>query len=243
MVKSKNDVAWEKLFAKYDILNEVKVSGLYEISAKKINEFREARLMTKFDHSSNLPTIFEQNNLSILPISRGSYLIGCFEIFHKFNEGEASIQQVILPTDLESINVGNIGSEATAINCAYASNILQYFSEEEHLIPTVSGRMSSSQFEFYVNHKIFTQPFLINVNISQIEIDGGYEGNNSLILIEAKNYISDDFLIRQLYYPFRLWQNKVSKPVRPVFLTYTNGVFDLREYQFNQINNLSLIHI
>lgn len=243
MAKSKNDVAWESLFTKYNILSEVKTKGLYEISAKSINEFREARLMTKFDHSSNLPTIFAENNLSILPITRGSYLIGCFETFHDFNESETSIEQVMFPTNLESINVGDISSEATAINCAYVSEILHRFSREETLVPTVSGRMSSSQFDFYVNNKVLAQPSFVSVNNSQIEIDGGYEGHNSLILIEAKNYISDDFLIRQLYYPFRLWQNKLSKPVRPIFLTYTNGIFDLREYKFNAIDNYNSLEL
>lgn len=243
MAKSKNDVAWESLFTKYNILSEVKTKGLYEISAKSINEFREARLMTKFDHSSNLPTIFAENNLSILPITRGSYLIGCFETFHDFNESDTSIQQVMFPTNLESINVGDISSEATAINCAYVSEILHRFSDEEALVPTVSGRMSSSQFDFYVNNKVLAQPSFISVNNSQIEIDSGYEGHNSLILIEAKNYISDDFLIRQLYYPFRLWQNKLSKPVRPIFLTYTNGIFDLREYKFNAIDNYNSLEL
>lgn len=243
MAKSKNDVAWESLFTKYNILSEVKTKGLYEISAKSINEFREARLMTKFDHSSNLPTIFAENNLSILPITRGSYLIGCFETFHDFNESDTSIQQVMFPTNLESINVGDISSEATAINCAYVSEILHRFSDEEALVPTVSGRMSSSQFDFYVNNKVLAQPSFISVNNSQIEIDGGYEGHNSLILIEAKNYISDDFLIRQLYYPFQLWQNKLSKPVRPIFLTYTNGIFDLREYKFNAIDNYNSLEL
>lgn len=243
MAKSKNDVAWESLFTKYNILSEVKTKGLYEISAKSINEFREARLMTKFDHSSNLPTIFAENNLSILPITRGSYLIGCFETFHDFNESDTSIEQVMFPTNLESINVGDISSEATAINCAYVSEILHRFSREETLVPTVSGRMSSSQFDFYVNNKVLAQPSFVSVNNSQIEIDGGYEGHNSLILIEAKNYISDDFLIRQLYYPFRLWQNKLSKPVRPIFLTYTNGIFDLREYKFNAIDNYNSLEL
>ena len=32
-----------------------------------------------------------------------------------------------------------------------------------------------------------------NVNNSQIEIDGGFEGVETLSLIEAKNSLSDDF--------------------------------------------------
>lgn len=85
--------------------------------------------------------------------------------------------------------------------------------------------------------------FKINVENSQIEIDGGYEGDNSLNLIEAKNYISDDFLIRQLYYPYRLWSNKITKRVRPIFLTYSNGIFHLREYEFTTPNLYNSIRL
>lgn len=63
-------------------------------------------------------------------------------------------------------------------------------------------------------------------------------------LIEAKNYISDDFLIRQLYYPYRLWSNKITKQVRPIFLTYSNGIFSLREYKFTDVelyNSICLV--
>ncbi len=95
--------------------------------------------------------------------------------------------------------------------------------------------MSSSSFNFGINSP--KGLFNVNVGNSQIEIDGGYEGDNSLNLIEAKNYISDDFLVRQLYYPFKLWSGKIQKQVRPIFLTYSNGVFHLREYAFSNINH------
>lgn len=71
MSDSKNNTAWIKLFTKYNILDRVTADGLYEIKSSEINEFREARLMTKFDFKSQLPEIFSNNNLSILPISRG----------------------------------------------------------------------------------------------------------------------------------------------------------------------------
>ena len=102
-------------------------------------------------------------------------------------------------------------------------------------MPTVSGRMSSSSFDFNINSS--KGLFKVSVGNSQIEIDGGYEGDNSLNLIEAKNYISDDFLVRQLYYPYKLWNNKITKQVRPIFLTYTNGIFHLREYTFANVNH------
>ena len=235
MSKSKNDLAWGKIFEKHKILDEISKVGHVEISATEINKFREARLMTKFDHKSQLPKLFADNNLSILPISRGGYVIGTFETFCDFNLDDDKVSPIDFPSFLESLDYKDITSEATAINCTFVSKILQDFTNEENLFPTVSGRMGSSSFTFEINTAKGLSK--INVNNSQIEIDGGYEGDNSLVLIEAKNYISKDFLVRQLYYPFKLWNGKINKKVRPIFLTYSNGIFHLREYEFVDINH------
>jgi len=235
MSKSKNDIAWEKIFEKYKILERISKDGNVDITASKINEFREARLMTKFDHKSQLPKLFAENNLSILPTSRGGYVIGQFETFFDFNTDEIEVTPIEFPTFLESLDYRDITSEASAINCAFVSKILHDFTGEENLLPTVSGRMSSSSFNFNINST--SGLFKVNVGNSQVEIDGGYEGDSSLNIIEAKNYISDDFLVRQLYYPFKLWSSKIQKQVRPIFLTYTNGVFHLREYIFTNPNH------
>lgn len=241
MSKSKNDIAWEKIFEKYNVLETIDSVGYITISSTNINEFREARLMTKFDHKSQLPELFASNKLSILPTSRGGYVIGSFDTFCDFNLDDTEVSKIDFPTFLESLDYRNISSEATAINCAFVSNILQDFTQEENLFPTVSGRMSSSTFNFNINSS--TGLFQISVGNSQIEIDGGYEGDYSLNLIEAKNYISDDFLVRQLYYPYKLWSGKIQKKVRPIFLTYSNGVFHLREYIFNDINHYNSIQL
>lgn len=63
-------------------------------------------------------------------------------------------------------------------------------------------------------------------------------------LFEAKRDLSDDFLIRQLYYPFRVWSTRVTKTVKTVFLIFSNGMFNLYEYQFenpNDYNSLILV--
>ena len=87
MSKSKNDLAWEKIFEKHLILDKLKNFDYFSISSSDINEFREARLMTKFDCRSQLPKIFDKNKLSILPVSRGNYIIGEFEINSPGNFG------------------------------------------------------------------------------------------------------------------------------------------------------------
>lgn len=241
MSDTKNDIAWNKLFAQYKIAEKVFTDGAFKITSTQINAFREARLMTKFDFKSQLPKIFADNKLSILPVSRGGYIISDFETFKDFESDKTEINNVDFPNYLESIDYDNISSEATALNCAFVTGITEDFVQEE-LKPTVSGRMSSLAFNFKINTK--SKPIRIDVNNSQIEIDGGYEGPNSLCLLEAKNSISKDFLVRQLYYPFRLWNEKVSKRVRPIFLTYSNGIFHFREYLFEDplhYNSIKLI--
>lgn len=239
--KTLNDKAWENLFDKYNILNKIKKDELFIITSKQINEFREARLMTKFDHRINLPILFEENKLGILPITRGSYVISNFETYHEFEPINSKITKVKRPNYIHSIDFENITSEATALNAAFLSGILADFSEEENLFPTVDGRMSSESFELNINNTNLGKTQSISVVNSQIEIDGGYEGFDSLSLIEAKNSLSKDFLIRQLYYPYRLWEDRVRKPVKSIFLTYTNGVFNLYEYMFEDYKNYNSV--
>ena len=242
MNDSKNDKEWIKLFEKHKILENLATNRQYIINASDINEFRQARLMTKFDHKSQLPKIFSDNNLSILPISRGSYVISNFETFHKFEKDNVAPIRVEFPNYVESLDYKNISSESTAINCAFITKMFMDFVQEEELLSTVSGRMSSSIFDFNINSQ--DGEMKVNVNKAQIEIDGGYEGLSALFLIEAKNYISNDFIIRQLFYPYKLWASKVKKIVKPLFLTYTNGIFHIREYTFedpNHYNSIKLI--
>ncbi|MCC8022747.1 MAG: hypothetical protein LIO46_03050, partial [Clostridiales bacterium] len=75
-------------------------------------------------------------------------------------------------------------------------------------------------------------PYSLHVANSQIEIDGGFENRNAFCLMEAKNVVHSDFLIRQLYYPLRCWRSRIAKLIRPVFLVYSNQVFRLLEYAF-----------
>ncbi len=199
--------------------------------------------MTKFDHRFQLPQTLADRNLSLLSISRGSYLLADIQTFEKFTENpQLEITDFTIPSYIESLDFSIITSEALAINCAYVSHILQNFTQDKNLLPTVNGRMGSQSFGFNIR-RVNGSNLHVDVQNAQIEIDGGYEGD-SLYLIEAKNNIFSDFSIRQLYYPYRLWQSKIAKPVRPIFLTYTNGIFHFREYQFSDLydyNSISLI--
>ena len=51
--KGLNDIAWEQLFKKYDILKHIERTGQFQISSKQIKEVRVPRLMTNLDHTIN----------------------------------------------------------------------------------------------------------------------------------------------------------------------------------------------
>lgn len=243
MSKNLNDLAWEKLFDKYNILQKIENDGVFNISAEQIKEFREPRLMAKFDHNIDLPEIFLKNKLAILPTTRGEYIISHFDAYHKFEDDSSPIIRVPLPSYIQSLDSNNITSEAIALHCAVASGIIADFTEDSDIFATVSGRMGSGIFSFNINDVKLQSYHQVNVANSQIEIDAGYEGVSCLALFEAKLNISDDFLIRQLYYPFRTWLKRVTKPIKTIFFIYSNGIFRLFEYAFSNVNNYNSLQL
>lgn len=237
-----NDRAWELLFEKYDIKEQVHRNGMYQITADQIREFREPRLMTKFDTKESIPGAFGRGNkMSILPDSRGSYVIGQFAAYLEFPEMERKIKHVDFPDYLETISKTNINSEANVINVMGVTNILEDFLNEDQLIQTISGRMKSGIFDFSIQNNKDQSLHQISVKNAQIEIDAGFENHNCVCIMEAKNVVHKDFIVRQLYYPYRLWRGKVNKPVRTVFLVYSNNIFRLLEYEFSDPNCYSSI--
>ncbi|MBQ7665389.1 MAG: hypothetical protein IJS42_01600 [Synergistaceae bacterium] len=243
---SKNDDAWENLFMKYDILKHIDKNGQFRITSEQIKEFREPRLMTKFDHRINLPALFSKHDLAILPVTRGDYIIAHFDAYHELEHSDSYIEKVNRPDNIQSLDYNNIQSEAIALNCALAAGIIADFLEDDSLIATASGRMGTGSFDFSISDTKSRTLRNVNVINAQMEIDASYEGNACMAVFEAKlakREISEDFMIRQLYYPFRVWHERIIKPVRPVFFVYSNDVFRLYEYVFDDRYNYSSIRL
>ena len=238
-----NDKAWEILFERHKILEEVEKKGFFEIASGQINQERESRLMAKFDHSVNLPDIFRDNDLSILPISRSKYVIGKFDThFEVKYDSEIEVIPFEFPPGIESIDYTNLYSESSALHCAFNIGIIDDLFGEKTAY-TVSGRMSTESFDFNIINSLANKAYSIKVKNSQCEIDAGFESNNYFVLIEAKNYAIDDFLIRQLYYPYRLWSKKMAKKVIPVLMTYSNDIFSFFIYEFSNDENYNSLKL
>lgn len=243
------DKKWQLIFDKYQILEHIDKHGTFTISSLQINEFKQARLMTKFDYINSLPDLFYSNGLSILPISRGSYIIGRFNAYSKISntdeEFEKDIIELPFPSWIETLNHQNVTSEATLLNAAYISGMIHELTGDKKIYQTVSGRGSSESFDFFIrsSHDL-DKRYSIEVNNSQLEIDAGFETPDSLMLVEAKNNVTSSFLIRQLYYPFRLWEKKIKKKTQPVYLQYKNGIYNFSLFEFidkHDYNSLILL--
>jgi hypothetical protein len=103
--------------------------------------------------------------------------------------------------------------------------------------------MSTGRFSYFINDSRRGKPFEIQVNNSQLEIDSGFEGQSAFALVEAKNESVQDFLVRQLYYPYRLWKSKTTKSIIPIFMSYSNDVFSFYVFLFERENNYNSIQL
>lgn len=256
--EGKTNLAWNALLEKYPIEETVETNGLYDITAEAIKEFREPRLMTKFDTSDSVAAPLRTRKLNVLPTSRSSYVIGKFNLYEEFPDTSHLTPTAIPLPELETLRIDNLTSESNAINALVVSGALNDFLNEEPgaLIETFNGRMGTGEFDFRVNlhsptalgkssplEQALNKQVRINVNKAQLEIDGGFESPSSVVIMEAKNVINDDFNVRQLYFPYRLYKSRVHKPIRLVFSQFTNLTYHLYEYIFTDPENFSSIEL
>lgn len=245
MAETKLDEAWKKILAKHPIEEKIRQGGLYEIQAKDIKAFREPRLMTKFDTSKSVASPLKELGLDVLPVSRHSYVLGKFNLYEEFPDVTNLKPTSITLPELETLRLENLTSESNAINALLATHALENFlnEEEQGLLETFNGRMGTGDFSFEVDLSCCAAKQTINVSKAQIEIDGGFESQRSVCIMEAKNIRHDDFNVRQLYFPYRKYHAMVQKPIRLVFSQYTNLTYYLYEYNFAEPNSFSSIEL
>lgn len=241
----KNDSAWRSIFESNKNLDlELDRFGLVSISADEIRRFREPRLMTKHDSIDGVPASLKTRGINVLSVSRSKYLLGRFDVFESFPNTEGLKPVFCEFPPFETLDTTKISSEANAINALVVSGLLNDFLDDD-LVETFNGRMGSGLFDFLINDKSSCYPFHISVSNAQIEIDGGFESDKAVVILEAKNVLHSDFNVRQLYYPFRKYYSFVTKPIRLVFSQYTNLTYHLFEYTFedpSDYNSISLVN-
>lgn len=233
-----NDKAWARFFECTSTLEAVKRRGYAYITANDLKKLggREPRLMAKLDTLSCRPRAFKANNVTIFPVKNGEYILfadrerrSYFEFAKHMDRMNA--RRYNSRVDLRSFDsYPNSGSlnEAQALDFAFISSILKEFTGDERIQLTIRGRSFSGDFGFGLRDF----GHWVVVSSVQIEIDAGYESDESIYLFEAKVGKRDDFHIRQLYYPYLEWSNRSSKQIIPIFFVYSNGKYYLTEFSF-----------
>lgn len=248
--KTKTEDAWEKIFDEHRILDNLQKDKIVKVSADDIKKYREPRLMTKFDSDKARPEIFRENNLSILPDTRGTYVIGKFKAYSdlKYQDDLKPIS-VNIPEYIRTFDEFDVSSESVALNVAQMTGMIDFVlqNDEVQMFPaaaTITGRLKSGQFSYSINVKDGNHSkYNFSVNNSQVEIDAGYETGDKLAIIEAKNHIPENFMVRQLYYPYRIFNNlNTDKVVMPIYFTHSDGIYAFHIFEFTELNNYSSIN-
>jgi hypothetical protein len=209
------------------------------VTAKKVREFSgiEARIMAKIDSLSDLPKVFKDNNLIILPVSRKEYALvkgKGYQVIEDLSDKHL-IHYSEIPIDYSKSN------ESYYLDYAFSSGIISKLARYkfDQLYLTGRGRHMTN-FSFKLSEQDIT------VKGAQIEIDGQYENAREIMIFEAKLKPITSFNIRQLYYPFRHLRNKNEKKEIRTFLfnvDLKNQVFKFWEYVFDPPQKLDSIKL
>lgn len=225
--------AWKSLFDKFPIREKTQEHGFFPLTADQIRKTgREPRLMTKFDSRDQRPKLLAQAGLTILPVSNGEYVLLKGDGYATIPPaGRVETYNAEKIADLETIRwQEGIRGESQAIDTLFIASCLRTFAADPDLQLTIRGRLRSSQFRF----RFQTDPKRIDINVDrvQIEVDAGFEGNK-IVILEAKFGSVQDFIVRQLYYPYRdLLHSGVKKEIVPILLVYSNRVYSLYQFEF-----------
>lgn len=244
------DLSWKKIFDETGMSQHDFSTSPFVLKAEQIKRAcqdfkrtgeKEVRILCKQDTRSDRPQVFKDNGLFILPKHNGTYYI-------VKGEGYVDIPDITKPIEdydskldfkLQSSKIGD--SEMQYLDFAYANSLIRTFMKDPSLVLTIRGRKYTPQFSFNVGkHTLITESV-------QTEVDAGYEGKDSIVLIEAKNSNATDTIIRQLYFPFRQWQVNTSKKVYPLFFERRiidgETIFYIWQYEFTNVNDYNSIHL
>lgn len=230
--------AWETIFKEkdYDLSQD-----LHFVTAQDIKSItgEEARLMAKADSTKDLPEVMRNNGYFILPVKNGEYAIVRGNGFHNLEQKpEAKDFESRVKFNLSAIDRNT--SEMQYLDYSLISGLTEHVVNKGTLYSIIRGRERSGDFAFNVNHS------RLKVSGVQIEVDLGLEGEDSIVLLEAKSRTIDDFIIRQLYYPYRRFTNLApQKKILPMFFTYesSTGTYNYWLYEFTNLEDYNSLNL
>ena len=244
--QSSKNARWSAIFERYNIHEHDFDAEPFAISADQIKDAcrhfqptskKEVRMLCKQDRREARPQAFRDRGLFMLPVKNKKFAI-------IKGEGYVDIPPIQSPLleyhsdfsfELEKSKVGD--SEMQHLDRAYALSLVRHFVSDDSLVFTIRGRKRTPAFSFV------TGQFQISTEKVQTEVDAGYEGADQVVLVEAKNDNSTNTIIRQLYYPFRQWQQHTTKSVSTLFFQRINDEYHLWHFGFDDPNDYNSIRL
>ena len=245
--KSAKSQSWDAIFQAYNIRDHNFDARPFYLTGDQIKDVsrhfetttqREVRTLVKQDTRESRPDVFKEMGLFLLPVKNGEYVI-------INGEGYVDIPPIVSPVlgyesffpfKLKSSFVGN--SEMQHLDRAYVLSLIRNIAFDDSLVPTIRGKKYTPEFSFLANGFQITQKGV------QTEVDVGYEGENQIVLIEAKGGKVTNTIIRQLYYPFRQWMIETGKKVSTLFFQrMKNDEFHIWDFGFDDIMDYNSIRL
>ena len=236
------EAAWEKLVReKVDIRSDLFVITKADIESVTGNELR---LMAKVDFSADLPDALRKHGYFILPVKNGEYVLVRGNGYHVLEElpEPPVIFRPQLDFELETLGVGD--SESQHLDYSFNVGLIEHFASTPGLRQTIRNRKRMPAIDFSVGK---VGPIHVRAGV-QVEVDLGCEGRNDLVLIEAKTGDPKDFIIRQLFYPYRKWRLEIpKKKTRPWFFCSQEvsgrRLYKFWEYEFEDDNQYQSLRL
>jgi hypothetical protein len=219
-----------KIFSDLKINPETDVSYVTAKQVRQVSE-REARNMAYMDERAKVPSIFQSNSLFILPVSNGRYAIVRGEGYHEL-EAKALVYEDFRPSFPPGTSILDPEkSEGSAVSYAWNTGIISHITGQPSLLLGPPGRFALDPFDFKIDGNA-----TLHQNGAQAEIDGFFYSSQSACLMEFKARECTDFLVRQLYYPYRHWLGRSAKynwaAVRPFFVDFNLDPLTFRFFEY-----------
>ena len=242
-----NSISWKKICEdkkisehNFDVSPLIINAKDIKISCQNFNKTseKEVRILCKQDSKENRPDIFTEKGLFLLPTKNGEYAIIKGEGYMELPDiiGDPEVYSPKLDFELETSLIGD--SEMQHLDYAYAISIIRTFMEDNTLTLTIRGRKYTPEFSFFVGKQ------KIEVSSVQTEVDAGYEGKDKVVLVEAKNSKTTNTIIRQLYYPYRQWQEHTNKEVFTLFFEKSKkGIFKIWQFRFKNKDDYNSVEL
>jgi hypothetical protein len=200
----------------------------------------------KYDSKDLLPPILREKDYFIIHLGKGKHAFVKGEGYHTFEPIKKTVDWSCKNSIFNKIGK----SEASTVSDVFNTKIIHdfVFGDVKKELFVHTARRSKTSFDLEFNGDT------LHADKLQIEIDGFYETDDSIICVEAKNVEHDDFEIRQVHSTMIYFDNFqkagiIPKDYKIYFLFIVRVInkeedsFRLYEYKFDDVKKLNSIRL